>query len=474
MKTHITTSCFLGAILSLISFQFAKGQQYDQYDISQYYTPDIIRNSLDLTFNTSGNFINSEASAVNNNNGYLTGYLNSAFNRIIDTRKRISSINIQEGLAGYYSYNNVENASYNKISNNKGSVSLSAAYSERFYNPAQYFFSVALTGYVFAQKDNTYKNNDISLDNYTNKTTYQNYQLSPVFQVGKGRIETVTDAQHAIYILKDLSKNGLLDQDLNEQEIFRLSQEISKIKNKRFLDSRLHLIEEITAVDSFLVQNHFVNQRSVKYMTSLYDNWLYGDAFVRKSGQNILLGLSPYVYYSKNNYSIANDPAVGDSYFSKNSKLGSNLYLQYILEKPFKQKWQHSANAIVSGSLANIHDRYVDDLYGTDSDIETNRKALSMTANYSLGFYPNTRTNFQLGASESFNKIFDRVDGVTALQKNTINQAIIYFTAYYYLSPQLRVSGNVNAANTNYWYSSGDTSNEINSSFSATITYSFF
>ncbi|MBV5342795.1 hypothetical protein JZU68_03975, partial [bacterium] len=62
---------------------------------------------------------------------------------------------------------------------------------------------------------------------------------------GSGRIENVSDAQHALFLINDLSKKSILNRDLSNNEINELSKTMTKIKNKRFLDSRLKLIDEI-------------------------------------------------------------------------------------------------------------------------------------------------------------------------------------------------------------------------------------
>jgi hypothetical protein len=74
--------------------------------------------------------------------------------------------------------------------------------------------------------------------------------------IGYGRIENVQDARQAIYIANALSKNGVLTRNLSNSEMFELSQIISTVKNKRFLDSRLRLIEEITTVTSSITRKN--------------------------------------------------------------------------------------------------------------------------------------------------------------------------------------------------------------------------
>ena len=95
--------------------------------------------------------------------------------------------------------------------------------------------------------------------------------FAPKLGLGFGRIEDVTDARQAIYMLEALHKNGVLSRQLSNEEVVALAQKISSEKNKRFFDSRLHKIDEISAVDSFFVASKALSKNDASYFTALYD-----------------------------------------------------------------------------------------------------------------------------------------------------------------------------------------------------------
>ena len=111
--------------------------------------------------------------------------------------------------------------------------------------------------------------------------------------IGWGRIEDVTDARQTIYIIDALRENGVLNRDLSVQEMFEFSQLISSVKNKRFLDSRLHLIDELTTVDNYLKNKGVIADGGAAYFANLNDMWQYGALFERKSGYEVTFNANP-------------------------------------------------------------------------------------------------------------------------------------------------------------------------------------
>lgn len=92
------------------------------------------------------------------------------------------------------------------------------------------------------------------------------------------------DARQAIYILEEFKKNNVLKREMDKEEIFEFAQIISTVKNKRFLDSRLHRIDEISTLDNYLKNKGVLSNVDAPYFTSLYDMWDYGALYNRSSG----------------------------------------------------------------------------------------------------------------------------------------------------------------------------------------------
>jgi len=310
--------------------------------------------------------------------------------------------------------------------------------------------------------------------------------LSLNVRAGIGRIENVTDAQQTVYLLDAFTKNKVLNRDLSENEIFLLSQKISLVKNKRFLDSRLHLMDEISQVDTFFMSNNLITKQDARYFTTLYDIWLYGDKFERRAGQKIELSLTPYFTnsynYSKSTYTI---PTTTSSNYESNSN-GSNvnyqLSLLYQYEKPFLQKWQHSLSASLNGNYTIYSGTYKNVLTDEKANNSNSTKHIYLNAEYTLGFYPNTRTNLYAKVNEVTTCLFDYSQSLNNIttsydQKSLTNTVGFELGAYYYFSPQLRVTASATIRNRHYIEDLTDLSkldNQFNSSFSIGCTYSLF
>ena len=467
--------CFIGTF-SMSSV----AQEYKNFDLSKYYTPDIVRNQLDLSGYSYGSF-NSTLDQSKDNN--INGNLNATFSNYKSTRKLIGSSSASLGFNGGESSETDLTYGINK---RNGAFSNGAGFetSYQLFNTSKQFLSFG--GNINYRYGSSFGNQTDSLKKAdANKYNSLSGRLGVYIGAGIGRIENVTDAQQAIYLIEAFTKNNILNRDLSNNEIFNLSQEISRIKNKRFLDARLHLIDEVSHVDSFLVTNNLVKISDANYFTNLYDIWMYGDKFERKAGQSIELRFTPsaisnYSYY-QNTYEISNFTNSETKDYVLNAAY--NLSLIYKYEKPFNQKWQHSINASLSGTLTN-NDRTSERMSPLvdNNKSSTNSKYTQANASYRLGFYPNTRTNIFAETGQSIGYNFNTtsiLNGITQVDnKRTLtNSTYLNLGTYYYFSPQLRLTAEVNISNYHQNYDitgSSQTNNTLNSNFQVGVNYSFF
>lgn len=294
--------------------------------------------------------------------------------------------------------------------------------------------------------------------------------------VGKGRLESVEDARQAIYILDNLTKRGVLTRKLTNDEIFTLSQLISTVKNKRFFDSRLHLIEEITRVDSFFVHRELLRNSDASYFTTLYDYWQHGALFERLSGKEFHSFISGEINISK--YEVKSSEVTVPHLYDNQYR---NLHWinQFSYEKPINPYWQNSLSIRLMTGYLQQH------LYrpGPDTSWEKNLNS-SLSGSYSWDYYPNSRTNFSMRISQQFTyaHAISPFDG----ERTYENGGKIFNTATslggslnYYISPQLRLSASISSL---FEYQKGllGTANE-DPSFSittlrsnVTLTYSIY
>ena len=449
--------------------------EYTNFDIGKYTTPDIVRNQLDFNFDFRSYSSRSNDSNPDTDRKYensnFTGNISSFFSRYVNTRKKISSLTGNLSLEGnYQSWKDKQTFTNNNsanIDNNSSSFqqnpSLVLSWSNKWYFSELIFMDYGINGKISHNfRHEKRKNQSEDIDQ---KQKELSLNITPQLGIGYGRIENVRDARQAVYIANALSKNSVLTRNLSDDELFELSQIISTVKNKRFFDSRLRLIEEISTVDSFFVDKNLLADNGAAYFTTLYDMWQYGDLFSRRSGYEISFLIRPYHYSHQN---VKYTPIMQDVINNSNQHI---ISLNFSYEKPFKLNWQHSLAAEVSGSLGSNSDQYKETDYNYKND--NKYKGFSAYANYSLGYYPNTRTNIWVSASQQMSKnIYDD-------KRNYTNYySMISANLYYYFSPNLRLSSsywftymqNRNKEDVGFFYNS----NRFSSLFNIQLTYSIF
>ena len=430
MNKHI---CTILSMLMLGQSVNILAQNYDSYNLGSYKTPDIKRSSLDFQFYSNGEFATNQ---LNKDAYLLNGMVNTEFRNYVNNRRFIGEQVFDFGIQG-------NSASSGTTDNDKlRSFSLNTSYSNssKFYNSDKSFWKIGGNASLMFSN---YKHNDAS----ANKTLQ--FNIAPQLGIGWGRIEPVQDARQAVYILDELSKKGVITTHLSDDEVNRFAQVISSVKNKRFLDSRLHLIDEVSKVDSFLVYNGYVQESGAKYFTTLYDYWMYGCSFNRDAGSEISAEIIPQYSYSKQ---------YGYNTWADNKGVSAKISYQY--EKPVNLYWQRSAFASVTANynhykLHNEFDNTYDSRWG------------NVAAGYSFGYYPNSRTNLNLGIEESL--LLNDEDKIR--YRSLTNLAL---SAYYYISPQFRLSGNASLTYDKTNSTGMDYSNKWMGNYSLTLTYSFF
>ena len=96
-----------------------------------------------------------------------------------------------------------------------------------------------------------------------------------------------------------------------------------------------------------------------------------------------------------------------------------------------------------------------------------NSRSANLAGGYSIGYYPNSRTNLNLGINESV--ILNDEDKIR--YRSLTNLAL---SANYYISPQFRLSGNTSLTYYKNNLTGIDNLNEWVGNYSLTLTYSFF
>ena len=419
--------------------------EYLNFDISKYFTPDIVRNQLSINFDLNSDYSRSnsdykkyEMNGISTNSNF-TGNMASAFSRYVNTRRKITNLAVGLSLNDKYTAKNntikYSNSNSNNMRDDVNHVfanSLGLDWSNKRYF-SKLFLNYNLYGNLsYSSTQDKVKNQSAETKSKENEFVFQ---FSPRLGAGYGRIENVEDARQAAYIAHALSKRNRLTRNLSNDELFELSQKISTVKNKRFLDSRLHLIDEISAVDSFFVKNDLLSESDAAYFTTLYDLWQYGDLFPRKSGYEISFVMIPsYTYDYLKSIPELQEGAI---HYPHRALLETRLSLNY--EKPFRLNWQHSAEASINAYFHQGKEGKID----FESIFSTRNKYLSSVTRYSLAYYPNTRTHIKAMLGQQLWKgITKTIEGNEDF--NTQYVAMLNITANYYLSPHFRIAGSYN------------------------------
>lgn len=404
--------------------------QENEFDLSDYKLPYLKRSTLDLNFGLRGqndyrlfygdadentNKFNNQISA------YYSFYLNSEeYQREYDVR-----------FSNYLHYD--KNVTYDRLTNKtRGwSPSLNGNLVNR-----KYFENVRFLEYDVAFNHNTdlYRSYTYPWQGDENESGrwFHSTGISLPLKMGKGRIEQVQDARHAVYIYDELAAINRVSGQKSDEEIIQLAQLISEIKNERFFDARLKRIYQLEALDSFLVAKDFVLDYDGSYFAVLNDYWQNSGLQIRESGERFSLAMIPtysrHVY--KFNYFLPTEEK-SESYYDFFS-----LYAgaEFKREKPINLTWQNSINA-------HAYVGFINRIY-EDSDNVTRSPNAQLGFRQSFGYYPNSRTSAILGYNLQYYQVLDtRNDDDTVLSTGGFGfGAATDLSVNYYISPQFRLS----------------------------------
>lgn len=474
---------FSTLFLVLISPAILHGQ-YTNFDLSKYKLPDIKINRLDAYFNI-GNSINNES--IRRSNSDSSEYFNNNFNGSLNLdyyhfRNSEKYQGILEVNADIYTnpYNSKSNNFNSKFDNINGYILISGI--NRFYNQKLNFIEVDPEVSINTRTDRYHyeSSSNTSQDNHSNQFTTN---LSLPISIGHGRIEPVEDLRLAIYILEELNKVGRIDSFPSENVILEMAKEISKIKRKRFFDTRIKKISELQAVDSFLLANNIVSSNDINYFAVLNDQWDYASGPSRSSGFSVNAGIDDDIVIARSSQSTAFNGEIPIESKSLVNTYNIGGFILFRYAKPVNLYWQTSATFETSYGFEFT--RNPQDKHNSVENYRTN--IFNTNLSYTIQFLPNSRTSIGLSLTGDYkNSKGDRTipdpDPLAFQMKDNQFNLNAGFNMYYYISPQLRFQlrsnlSNYNRSNLNFNNTSPDIkilSNSFHNDFSLTLIFSFF
>lgn len=263
------------------------------------------------------------------------------------------------------------------------------------------------------------------------KTTNTNgfVSVGMPMEAGTGRIEPVSDARQAVYILEKLQKLDKTPDHISQETVIELAKTISRIKNERFFDARHKRIYELQVLDSFLLANNIVTDQDITYFANLADKWAYGNQPQRYSGRRLSFVLDPqYLYLDSSSESI--QPLSSEKTEEKANMYGLFLGVEYLRQRPVSLFWQNDLQiALRFGILEQTFERNA-----YEYDISWNQ--LNASLGQTFGYYPSTRTSARLYYKLNYHRDFN-LDSGNVTNTDFLN-VTTGFIINYYFSPQLR------------------------------------
>jgi len=494
MKIKITLSCIL-----VLSFAFLVKAQKEEFNLSTYTPPNYVYKSLDLNYDISGN---ASYDAVHLGDNLVQKNIIKYFSTSISPEYfRYSNRENYQGSNDLQLYAGISinkddpyNASYSSDQNHLQSgnaVKINYDGENRFYLADKKFFEIDPTVRLITQTtkytDKTYVEDTLALQITTTLWRPEVYFSAPIL-FGFGRINNIMDARHALYILDDLKKAGRLSREFKDNDILTIASGITKLKNKRFFDSRLRKIEELVALDSLLRSTGLNGETDALFYATLNDSWSYPGVMYRYSGYRIYGGIDPeyQLNYNKTEAIWKFTPDDSKSW-ENNSVTYLGLIVGFKHERPVSLRWQ-SALDLSAGYGIEQTLRKGRTILPEPTDTrewKTTQQRGTLSADYGVGFYPNSRTWLNAGFQADM-LYYGKGTNKPYAQEESDMQPSLFLNlgpsanAWIYLSPQLSISFTA-AYNYHYGWNksqdevSGNSSNDAwNLYLRSYIRYSLF
>ncbi|MCF8427928.1 MAG: hypothetical protein K9I36_14415 [Bacteroidia bacterium] len=263
-------------------------------------------------------------------------------------------------------------------------------------------------------------------------------QINLKLGLGNGRLENVTDAVQAAFILQDLERKA--GTNYTALQLENIAKGITQINNKRYLDFRFKTIEQLTALDSVMQANGINGNKSITYYTTLTDNWLYSNRQLRFSGKRWTYYFNPqtYVINSKTNNKEWDSQLVYSRRNSWDQRYSAFMGVDYDFSTQKSLTVERSYGWSLTGGLAynsNYYQTYEDSL-PAPKDLGDAFGYNSGSLNFKLSAYwqhlyqPNSRNILILRVMPSYTYI----QFLDALPNN------IYYDKRFTLNPTMNIT----------------------------------
>ncbi len=243
------------------------------------------------------------------------------------------------------------------------------------------------------------------------------YSAQITLGAGIGRLENVSDAQMALFILEDLKSAGKIKEPVSKEKAAAFASLLTQVYNKRIFDFRKRRIYEMEQINTFLKTNKIIAADDITVFNIISDNWAFAiqpnaidgiavsgggtlivdrlfdnvsDRYnldgifgqpVRFNGKQLFARLLPTVNTSTDFMKTITDTT---TIKAGNSTYGASLQIGYDERSPIDMVWQFDKHAVLS--------------YNNNSTKNASTNTVTKSSNIGadigveLGYYPNSRT----------------------------------------------------------------------------------
>lgn len=287
---------------------------------------------------------------------------------------------------------------------NKSSMQIYSAYlnlDNRLYYRGNKFYYLNVNADAFISKNSgKSESNYNGLVNGANEagSMSSNYELGLKLGAGSGRLEYVSDAVLANFLIKDLKRKAMIG-EVSDQQLMEVAKSITYIKNRRYLDMRFRVIEQIEMMDSLLQFNGISSEKKARYFTTIYDNWLYANQMARYSGKRFTYFITSQNITYENRFNLYSTELsrMKKAYNSLQSKSGIGLEFQSSKQVNLNIQKLWGIDFAANYSYAPVTNVFEDSLETpnytrTETKQVVKNLIVDLGGQYEILYQPNTRT----------------------------------------------------------------------------------
>lgn len=259
-------------------------------------------------------------------------------------------------------------------------------------------------------------------------------RLNPRLRFGYGRLENITGAWQAYRLLQRF-KYLEISGDFDISEVNAFGNFIDGLRAMRVFDARLTYIAQLKLLDSYLSYDLGLDPvQSISYFAELNDMWRFGISENRVKGKKLSFSLGPAgsTFWSRTETN-------GNESDSRSFDIGATLQVDYFVGRPLKADKQFNWGGGFNVEYASI----MNDPNPMGSE-DYSQVAFQPYANVMWGYYPTTRTEYELSADLGY--LFTRrsFDGLTPSESDNGLTAILNGRMRYWFSPRTTLVVDVN------------------------------